>query len=203
MAKALMHIGPASIAHPQSAGLEQPCEGALNDSTCEPKLVAVFGTPPSQLRKDASRRDATMPPVISAVRLHALRFSAWPSASTGDFGDTAVHQGHELSRIIRRSGLRSAAYRCRRRQDGACCPPCADQSGWRQFPPCTARTEELSAITRKKSSRSAWRNLASRIRCSLSTTYSVLLFCRRPRSFCRESVLTTDKLPARSPSGQT
>ena len=134
-----MHIGPASIAHPQSAGLEQPCEGAFNASTCELKLVAMFGTPPSQLRTNASwAQDTTVGlAVISAVRLHALRFSAWPPASTGDCGDT-VHQGHELSRIMAvdgGSGLRSAAYRCRRRQDGACCPPCADQSGWGQFPP--------------------------------------------------------------------
>lgn len=69
------------------------------------------------------------------------------------------------------SGSRSAAGLGPRREGGVCCPPYGDRLGSAPFfPPCTARTEELSTITRKRSNWSAPRSLDSKTKCSRSHT---------------------------------
>ncbi len=64
--------------------------------------------------------------------------------------------------------------------------------GWvrsRFFPPCTARTDELAATTRKKSSLSAPRKLSSSTRCSL----------RHTPAFCQARTRRQQVMPEQHP----
>jgi hypothetical protein len=170
-----MHVGPTFIAHAQPAKLVQPGERALDHPARQAKMAAVPGEAFADLRTDATlSQDAPIRfTVVAAVGLNALRFAQRPSAPTGN-GRQALQQWHELGRVM---PIRARENHIQRRACGvdeemmfaARLAPIS-RVGTCFFPPCTARTDELSAITREKSIRSALRSLARSTRCSLLQT---------------------------------
>lgn len=170
-----MHIGPAFITHTQSAKLMQSGEGGLAYPGGDTEMAAVFDASLADLREDTTlTQDATIGfAVVTTVGLHAPGFDGRPSASASNRRH-AIKQRHELSGVVAVGGGEDNVQRRAVAVDdevvlAARLAPLS-RIGTSFFPPSTARTDELSAITREKSSRSALRNLANRTRCSVSQT---------------------------------
>jgi hypothetical protein len=133
------------------------------------------GAAPGDLRGDATlpQDTAITLAIVSPVSLHAPRFAQGPTTPAGDCGNP-VEQRHELRRIVAVSACQDDIQWCAVAIDGevvlATRLAPISRVGPSFFPPCTARTDELSAITREKSSRSALRSFVSKMQCSFSHT---------------------------------
>lgn len=165
-----MHIIPTFIAHTLPAKLVQPGERALDYPARQAKVAAMLGLALADLRPKATlSQDLPIGfTVVATVGLHALRFAQrWSSPASNRW--QAIEQGHELDRIMT---IRSRENHIQRRAGGideeavlaACLAPVS--RGGAGFSSWTARTDELSAITREKSIRSALRSFASKTRCN-------------------------------------
>lgn len=170
-----MHIRSTFISHPQTAKLMQPGEGTLHHPARCAQMAAMQGAPLADLRHDAaSTKDApSFFAVVPAVGLHAMRLAQRSAAPAGDRAHP-VEQRQQLRGVV---PIGAGQNDVERRACGVdkqvvlaarLAPIRRVRSGF--FPPCTARTDELSAITREKSRRLAPRSLLSRTRCNLSHT---------------------------------
>ncbi len=170
-----MNVGAAFVANAQASELMQPSDGALHHPTGHAQATAVLGVAASNLGANAAggQRPAVRLGVIAAVGLDHIGTVTRRARFTGDRRN-AVDQGQQLRNIVavglgendrqgNALGIREEmVFRAR-----------FTAIGWVRssfFPPWTARTEELSATARAKSSLSAWRNFASNTRCNRSQT---------------------------------
>lgn len=170
-----MDIGPTFITCPQAAELMQPGDGAFDHPARHAQVAAMAGAAFSDLRTNVTLpQDATVAfAVITAIRLDmpgAFQRTTTPASNRRH----AVEQGQQLRRIVAVGAGQDDIERDAVAIDeevvlAARLAPIS-RIGASFFPPCTARTDEESAITREKSRRSALRNLAKRMRCSLSQT---------------------------------
>jgi hypothetical protein len=153
----------------------QPGEGALHHPPRHAQMAAVYGAPLANLRHDAvTPQDApAFFAIVSAIGLHAMRFAQRSAPPAGD-GSHAIEQWQELRGVVPigagQDDIKRDAFGVDEQVVLAArlAPIGRVRSGF--FPPCTARTDELSAITREKSRRWAPRSLLSRTRCNLSHT---------------------------------
>lgn len=170
-----MYIGSPFITHTQASKLMQPGESAFDDPARQAKVAAMPGAALGELRMDvALPQDKTIAlAIVSPVGLHTPWFAQRAAAPSAD-GGNPVEQRQQLRRIVTVGPREDHIERCAVAVDdevvlAARLAPIS-RVGPGLFPPCTARTDELSAITREKSSRSALRSLASRMRCNFSQT---------------------------------
>lgn len=162
-----MHIRSTFITHPQTPKLMQPCEGALNHPPGHAQMAAMHSASLANQRHDATPpQDApTFFTVVPAIGLHVMRFAQRSAATTGD-GSHAIAQRQELRSVVPIGASQDDIERDAVGIDkqvvfaARLAPISRVRSGF--FPPCTARTDELSAITREKSRRWAPRSLLSR-----------------------------------------
>jgi hypothetical protein len=170
-----MHVGPAFITHSQTAELMQPGESALDDPARCAQMAAMLSASLADLGTDATlAQDSTIAfAVIAPVGLNKFRLDQRMTASTGNLWH-AINERHQLRAVVAVGASQNDVDRCAVAIDeevvlAARLAPIS-RVGASFFPPCTARTDELSAITREKSSRLAPRSLPSKRRCSLSHT---------------------------------
>lgn len=163
------------VANFQSAKLMQPSNRALDNPTCLAQATAMCGTPPCQIWGDAqcTKRLAVGGGIVSTVTLDPMRALFGTSTPTRERRDRR-DQRKQLGYIM------GIGRRERRRERDA--PGVADKVvfaarfapisgiGAGFFPPCIARTEELSTIVRDHSICSAACNRVSSTRCSLTHT---------------------------------
>ncbi len=170
-----MHVCPTFVTHAQPAELVQPGECALNDPPRHAQMAAVGGTPLGDLRQNAAtpQEAPAFFAVVPAIGLHATRFLQRSAAPAGDRGD-AMEQRQQLGGVVPVGASQDDVERCAVGVDEQVVLAARLAAVGRVrssfFPPCTARTDELSAITREKSRRCAPRSLFNRTRCSLSHT---------------------------------
>jgi hypothetical protein len=169
-----MNRGQSFIAYAESSKLVQ-----LGDATCDesPGLVqiaAVHGSASGNLVLYAAllQRQAVRTATVSTVGLDRLRLFQWsPELSSNRLN--AINQRQSLCDVMP-VGLGDKANRHALRVDEeVVLAALLAAVGWVRStfsPRCTARTDELSATTRKKSSLSAPRSLSSRTRCNLRHT---------------------------------
>ena len=158
------------IAQAQAAELMQPGDGSLDDPARLTQATAVLGTTLGDQTVNALgfQMAANRFGVIAAVDLNAAGFAHGSPVLAGDRRD-AFDQGQQLRDIV-------AIGFCQDDVDRE--PLHIDEEvvlavrlaaiGWVRssfFPPCAARTEELSATTRLKSSLSAPRSSLNSTRC--------------------------------------
>ena len=170
-----MHIGSPLITHTQASKLMQPGESAFDYPARHTKVAAMPGAALGELRMDATLpQDTTIAlAIVSTIGLHTPRFAQRAATPPSDCRNP-VEQRHELCRIMTVGASQDHIQRGTVAVDdevvlAARLAPIS-RVGPSFFPPCTARTDELSAITREKSSRSALRSFASKMRCSFSHT---------------------------------
>lgn len=170
-----MHIGSPFITHTQASKLMQPGESAFDHPARHTKVAAMPGAALGELRMDATlpQDTAITLAIVSTVGLYTPWFAQGPATPPGDCRNP-VEQRHELGRIVTVSASQDQIQWCTVAVDdevvlAARLAPIS-RVGPSFFPPCTARTDELSAITREKSSRFALRSFASKMRCSFSHT---------------------------------
>jgi hypothetical protein len=163
------------VAHLQAPKLVQPGDRALDDPARLAQAAAMGGAPLGQDRRNAQseKRAAVGGGVVGAVALDPLGALAGAPASARKRRDR-YDQWNELGYIM------GIGRRERRRERDA--PRIADEmvlaarfapvSGIRSgfFPPCRARTEELSTRVRDHSICSAACNRVSNARCSRAHT---------------------------------
>ena len=163
------------VAHLQAAELVQPSNRALDDPARLAQATAMRGAPPRQYRGDAqsAKRAAVGCGVVGTVALDTTRALSGTPASARKRRDRS-DQWEQLGYIM---GIGRRERRCER--DAPCvadevvfaarfAPVSGVGAGF--FPPCIARTEELSTIVRDHSICSAACNRVSSTRCSLAHT---------------------------------
>ena len=170
-----MQIGPAFITYPQAAELVQPGDGAFDHPARHAEMAAMSGAALADLRADAALpQDIPVAfTVVGTIGLNDFR-ARQRMATPSRNGRHALQERQQLRRVVPvGAGQDDIQWRAVAVDEevvlAARLAPIS-RVGTSFFPPCTARTDEESAITREKSRRSAWRNLASRMRCSLSQT---------------------------------
>jgi hypothetical protein len=170
-----MHVGPAFITHSQTAELMQPGDGSFDYPARCTQMSAMLRASLADLRTNAAltQDNAITFAVITTVGLNECRLDQRMTASTGNRRH-AINERYQLRAVVavgtRENNVDRRAVAID--EEVVLAPRLAPISrvGASFFPPWIARTDELSAITREKSSRSAWRSLASKMRCSLSHT---------------------------------
>lgn len=170
-----MNAGQSLVTHSQAAELMQPSDRALDNPASLTQTAAMRGTTLGQLGTDA----VGMQPitvglgVVAAITLNALGLVLRPARLTGERWNR-LHQGFQLSDVVPVGLSEDDAQRNALRLDQeVVLATRLTAIGWVRssfFPPCTARTEELSATTREKSTFSAPRSLESNTRCRRSHT---------------------------------
>jgi hypothetical protein len=159
------------IPNAQAAKLMQPCDGAFNDPARRSKIAAMHSPALGDLVPDAStlQRLPMRLAVIRAVGLHTFWFFQWTTTCARNWGN-AVDQWHELGDVMPVGlGQNDIDRDPLRVDEKVVFAPRLTAIGWVRssfFPPWIARTDELSATTREKSSLSAPRSLASSTWCS-------------------------------------
>lgn len=170
-----MHVGPAFITHSQTAELMQPGESALDYPARCAQMAAMRGASLADLRTNAAlpQDSAITFAVITPIGLNECRLDQRMTASTGNLWH-ALNERHQLRAVVAVGPRENDVYRCAVAIDDevVLAPRLAPISrvGPSFFPPWMARTDELSAITREKSSRLAPLSLPSKMRCSFSHT---------------------------------
>ena len=166
-----MNRWQALIAYAQSSELMQPSDGTLDHPASCAQIAAVYGSPLGNLMHDAAllQRQAVSPTVVGAIGLDALWLSQWSSPFAPD-GRHAIDQRQELCDVMPVGlGQNDMDWDALRIDEDMVLAAFLAAIGWVRssfFPPCRARTDELSATTREKSTLSAPRNLSSSTRCS-------------------------------------
>ena len=153
----------------------QPSNGAFDYPAGGSETATVRGAPPRDLGANtaSSQRPAVRLGVIAAIGLDHIGTVTRRARFAGDRRN-AVDQGQQLGDIVAVGlGKNDRQGNALGIREEVVFRACFTAIGWVRssfFPPCTARTEELSATARAKSSLSAWRNFASNTRCSSPQT---------------------------------
>jgi len=163
------------VAHPQSAKLMQPGNGSFNDPAGFTQAAAVWRSALGQIAGNpaAFERIPVRLAVVAPITLHTSRFASGPPGLAGNRRD-GIDQRQQLRDVIAvgLSQNHTQGYAACLDEDVVLAARFAPIRGVRAcfFPPCTARTDELSTTTRDKSSLSAARRRESSTWCSLSHT---------------------------------
>jgi hypothetical protein len=163
------------VSHAQSTKLVQPCDGALDHPSGLAQIAAVRRAALGDLVSDSPpfQRQPMLLTVVSAIGLHAPGLMKCSSTLASN-GSHTFYQWHELCDVMPIGfGQNDIDRHALGVDEKVVFAPRLTAIGWVRssfFPPWTARTEELSATTREKSSLSALRSLASSTRCSWAHT---------------------------------
>ena len=163
------------VAHLQAPELVQPRDRTFDHPARLTQSAAMRGAPPGQNRRNAQSAQgaAVGSGVVGAVALNTIGALPGAPASAGKRRDSS-DEGNELGYIM------GIGRRERRRERDAPCiademvlaarfaPVGGIRSGF--FPPCMARTEELSTMVRDHSICSAACNRVSNTRCNRAHT---------------------------------
>ena len=170
-----MDRGQSFIAYTQSPKLMQPGDSAFNYPPGLAKIAAMRCSAFGNLVVNAALLQCqTMgATIVGSIGLNGLGLFQWPPALSSNWVD-AIHQWQQLRDIMPVGlGQNDIDRDALRVDEDVVLAARLTAIGWVRstfFPPCTARTDELSATKREKSSLSAPRNLSSSTRCSLRHT---------------------------------
>jgi len=166
-----MNGGQPLIANFQTAESVQPGQSALHHPACLAQAAPVRGIASRQQGANAARGQslAMRAGVIGPIALHAPWPTARASLLAADWRN-AIDQRQQLRHIVvvcsSHNGLQRNTTRF---GDDVVLRTRLTAIGWVRssfFPPCAARTDELSTMAREKSSLSASRNLLSSTSCT-------------------------------------
>lgn len=166
-----MNRRQALISHAQSAKLVQPGDGAFDHPSCLAQMTAVGSAALGDLVADSPHFQCQpmLLAVVSTIGLHAPGLMNRSSPLAGN-GSDSLYQRHELGDVMPVGFGQNHVDRDALRVDEKMVfAPRLTAIGWVRssfFPPWMARTDELSATTREKSSWSAPRSLVNSTRCS-------------------------------------
>lgn len=170
-----MDQGQSFVAYAQSPKLMQPGDSAFNYPPGLAKIAAMRCSAFGNLVVNAALLQCqTMgATVVGSIGLNGLGLFQWPPALSSNWVD-AINQWQQLRDIMPVGlGQNDIDRDALRVDEDVVLAARLTAIGWVRstfFPPCTARTDELSATKREKSSLSAPRNLSSSTRCSLRHT---------------------------------
>jgi len=171
MKEGFVNRGQPFVAYAQSSELMQPGDGAFDDPPSLPQVTAMRGPSLGNLMPDAAlfQRQAVSAAIVGTIGLDRFWPFQWPPALASNWF-YAVNQWQQLRNIMPVGlGQNDVDRDALRVDEKVVLAACLTAIGWVRstfFPPCTARTDELSATTREKSSLSAPRNLSRSTRCS-------------------------------------
>src|SRR5580698_860245 len=202
--EALVDVGALVEACPQSPELMQQRDGLLHNVSENAQAAAVCLAATGDFRADAAARQAhaMLLGVVSAIAHHLLRLSQRGARLARDRRDR-VDQRDQLRHVMavgpgENGGKRHAAGIDDKVMFRAFFP--AVHGAWsRFFPPCTARTDEESTITREKSISPAPRSLFSSSRWSWSQTPASRHSSRRFHSVMPQQPISWGKSSQGSP----
>lgn len=159
----------------EASELVQESDGLLNDISEDAKAAAVGLAPVRDYGFNATAAERHLPVrvVVGAVGHHLLRL-AQRSASLSSNRFDGVNQGDQLRHVVAAGGGEDAgqgdAVGVDRQVVLGAVFASIHGAGPRFFPPCTARTDDESIMTREKSISSAPRSLSNSRRCRRSQT---------------------------------
>jgi len=189
-----MNVGQSLIANLQATEMMQPSQCTFNHPTRLAQTAAVFGIASREQTANAARgeRIAMGLRIIGPIALYAPRTTtrtAWFSADRRN----AIDEWQQLGHIMMvGSGYNDVQRNSVRFGDDVMLRTRLTAIGWVRssfFPPCAARTEELSTMAREKSSLSASRSLFSSTSC---------MRCHTPRR-CQARNLRQQLIPEPQP----
>ncbi len=163
------------IAHPQTAELMQPGDGAFNHPSGLAQIPAMLGTASGNLMQDATllQRQAVSTTVVGTISLNTFGLFQRPSAFASHRRYT-INQRHQLRNVMPVGlGQNDIDRDALRIDEKVVLAALLTAIGWVRssfFPPCTDLTDELSATAREKSILSAARSLSSSTPCSFFHT---------------------------------
>ena len=208
-----MNIRPAFIANSQAAELVQPSDGTLDDPSGLAQSTAMLSVTASNLtfNPPCTQGLAMRLAVIRAIGLQHLGLAQRTADLSSDWRDR-VHQRQQLRNVVSvRFGQNNAQGNALRVAEDVVFRARFTAIGWVRssfFPPCTARTLELSATAREKSILSASRKRVSNAACNRSHTPACCHACKRrqqlmpePQPISRGSIcqgipdLSTNRMP--------
>ena len=161
-----MDLRQAFVTYTQAAELMQPGNTALDHPARRPQPAAVFGSALGQCSADSARmQDVAMGlRIVAAIALHAPGLASRAPGLAGD-GRDRFDQRQQLRDVVAVGlGEDHAQREALRFDQEVVLAASLTAIGWVRssfFPPCTARIEELSTITRDRSSLSAPRSFDS------------------------------------------
>src|SRR3990172_10255954 len=173
------------VANAQSAELMKPCDAALDHPARLAQAAAVRRAALGEFGADAAIMQgiAMRLRIVTTITLHACGLVQRSAGFPRQMRD-CLDQGHQLRDVVAVGLGQDGAQRNALRVDAEMVLAARLAAiGWVRssfFPPCTARTEELSTTTRDRSILSAPRSFDNSTRCSRSHTPA---FChaRSPR----------------------
>jgi hypothetical protein len=165
--KGLMDIVTSFTSYAKPAKLMEPANRPFDDPTVDAQATSMLSVAFCQDRFDSSVSQllAMAGGVVRAIPLDSIRTLSWATAFSTNWRDR-VHQRQQLGDVVRirasQRGREGNAVGVRGQMMLAAGFTAICWIGSRFFPPCMARTEEESTITRDQSSRSASRKRAKR-----------------------------------------
>lgn len=163
------------VAHSKPTELMQPGDSAFDHPSGLAQIAAVRCSTPRNLMQDATlfQRQAVSTAVVSAIGLHTLGL-ADRSSTFAAHRWYAIDQGQQLGDVVPVGfGQNDIDRDTLRIDEKVVLAALLAAIGWVRstfFPPCTARTDELSATAREKSILLAARNVSSSTPCSFFHT---------------------------------
>ena len=170
-----MNRGQSFVANAQSPELMQPGDGPFDYPTGPSQITAMRCATLGNVVPDAAFLQclAVGTTIVSTIGLNGLGLFQRPPALSANWMD-AIDQGQQLRDVMPVGlGQNDVDRDALRIDEDMVLAACLTAIGWVRstfFPPCTARTDELSATAREKSSLSALRNLSRSTQCSLRHT---------------------------------
>jgi len=170
-----MNVGQAFVTHFQTSKSMQPCNGAFDDPACLAQPTAMCGSPLGQQRCDAQVTQCVTvgSGIVGTIALDAIWTLPWTPTLARYLRDSH-DQGNKLGYIM---GIGRRERRCERDAPRiadevmfAACFASVRGIGSGFFPPCMARTEELSTMVRDHSICPAARSRTSNTRCTRAHT---------------------------------
>jgi hypothetical protein len=207
-----MDIVTSFTAYAEPAKLVQPTDRPFDDPTVDAQATAMLRIAFCQDRFDSavSQLLAMAGGVVRAIPLHSIRALSWAAAFPTNWRNR-VYQRQQLSDVVgiraSQRGREGNAVGIRGQVMLAAGFTAICWIGSRFFPPCMARTEEESTITRDQSRRSASRNRTKRtswisfhtpLRCQACKRRQAVIPDPQPSSCGKRSqgrpVLSTNKI---------
>jgi hypothetical protein len=170
-----MNRGQSFVAYAQSPELMQPGDGPFDYPTGPSQITAMRCSTLGNVVPDAAFLQclAVGTTIVSTIGLNGLGLFQRPPALSSNWVD-AIDQGQQLRDVMPVGlGQNDVDRDALRIDEEVVLAARLTAIGWVRstfFPPCTARTDELSATAREKSSLSAPRNLSRSTQCSLRHT---------------------------------